>query len=59
MGSIPRQKINFNPKEIHAIRWISIKDLKKELIEHPEIFTPWFEQAFNHTSADPTQSFVR
>jgi isopentenyl-diphosphate delta-isomerase len=34
-----------NPAEIHALRWISLEDLDRELKEHPEQFTPWLEKA--------------
>ena len=35
-----------NLAEVHAYRWITIEKLHKELAAHPEIFTPWFKQAF-------------
>jgi len=34
--------IYFNKEEVQAIRWISIPDLKRELKNIPESFTPWF-----------------
>lgn len=41
------EKNDFHPNadEIHAHRWVSIPNLRKELKTHPERFTPWFEQA--------------
>lgn len=34
-----------NPDEVQNYRWISISDLEKELVERPELFTPWLKQA--------------
>lgn len=39
-------KINFNPKEIAEIRWVSINQLNEWLIEEPNDFTAWFETAY-------------
>ncbi|MCF6262034.1 MAG: isopentenyl-diphosphate Delta-isomerase [Xanthomonadales bacterium] len=36
------QAIRVNPNEISAWRWISEEQLKLELEQHPEKFTPWF-----------------
>ncbi len=33
-----------NPDEVEAIRWIGFKQLKQELKEEPELFTPWFKK---------------
>ena len=37
--------INFNKKEISAIRWVRVLDLKKELETNPKNFTFWLKQA--------------
>lgn len=34
-----------NPEEVQDYRWVSIVELKKELEEEPERFTPWLKQA--------------
>ncbi len=34
-----------NPEEIQAFRWVTINDLEKELLAHPERFTPWLQRA--------------
>ncbi len=34
-----------NPQEINAYRWISPAQLRQEIRELPEQFTPWLEQA--------------
>lgn len=39
-------KFNLNPKEVEEIRWISPEDLKKEIEESPDEFTPWLKIAF-------------
>lgn len=41
-GKWSGEEINFNPKEVMAIRWIHPKNLDKEIRENPENFTPWF-----------------
>ena len=33
---------NPNAEEVASYRWISMDDLQKEIIEHPENFTVWF-----------------
>lgn len=37
-------KITPNKKEVADYRWISLTQLKKEIKEKPEIFTPWFRK---------------
>ena len=34
-----------NPEEIQAYRWVTLADLKKEIAQKPEQFTPWLEKA--------------
>jgi len=45
--------ISANSKEVAEWRWISVEQLKKELTDQPETFTPWFKIAaaefFRHT----------
>jgi isopentenyl-diphosphate Delta-isomerase len=36
-----------NPDEIHAVRWVTVEDLQRELAAQPELFTPWLKQALN------------
>lgn len=38
-------KITLNPAEVKAYRWVTMSQLKKELHEEPENFTPWLERA--------------
>lgn len=45
-GEYPEDIIPFNPAEVQAVQWITLTDLEKWLIEEPEIFTPWFAQAY-------------
>lgn len=37
-------KISLNPKEAAEYRFVSLKNLRKEIEEKPEIFTPWLEK---------------
>lgn len=37
---------DLNPDEVHAWKWISLDELKKSLIENPEIYTEWFKIIF-------------
>lgn len=34
-----------NPEEVQAFRWITIADLKQEIAEDPDRFTPWLALA--------------
>jgi len=34
---------NSNPEEVDEWKWISVEDLKKDMKENPEIYTPWFK----------------
>ncbi|WP_267256502.1 diphosphomevalonate decarboxylase [Coxiella endosymbiont of Ornithodoros maritimus] len=45
IGFTDADAIDFNKKEISAVRWIRISELKNELKENPSHFTPWFMQA--------------
>lgn len=44
LGKYNNQKISPNKGEVADYRWISLSQLKKEIKEHPEIFTPWFKK---------------
>ncbi len=39
--------IFINPSEVESVRWISLEDLKKEMILYPENFTEWFKIIFD------------
>lgn len=41
LGELIDEKIEPNPAEVQDTRWISIADLQRELLLHPEKFTPW------------------
>ena len=34
--------VHFNEEEIEEVRWITFKDLARELVEQPEQFATWF-----------------
>ena len=38
-------KVKPNPKEVAEYRWVKIGDLRQEIKEKLEIFTPWFRKA--------------
>lgn len=38
------QKIKVNKKEVADYRWLSLTQLKKEIKEKPEVFTPWLKK---------------
>lgn len=38
-------KINPDPNEANAYRWITLPDLERELADKPEQFTPWLSKA--------------
>lgn len=48
VGRVPVDMlIQPNPDEVHAIRWINIPDLQRELQSHPERFTRWLAFALD------------
>jgi isopentenyl-diphosphate delta-isomerase type 1 len=40
-------QINANPDEVHDYRWVSMTQLKEELLASPEQFTPWLSKALD------------
>jgi len=55
VGNLQDEAICYNPNEVQAYRWIPLTQLKKELSDHPEKFTPWLAKALelaeNHTKS--------
>lgn len=45
VGDVVEKMINPNSAEVAAYRWINVENLRQELIEKPEEFTPWLENA--------------
>jgi isopentenyl-diphosphate delta-isomerase len=39
-----------NPEEVAQFKWISINDLKKEMIDYPQQYTEWFKIIFKYHS---------
>ena len=37
-----KETIKFDEDEVSEVRWVLPAELKKEVEEHPERFTPWF-----------------
>lgn len=44
LGEYKEDNILFDPLEIQAVKWMSIKDLHQDAIKHPASYTPWFLQ---------------
>jgi len=36
-------RVSPNPEEIDDYKWIGVEELKKDLLEHPKKYTPWFK----------------
>jgi isopentenyl-diphosphate Delta-isomerase len=34
-----------NPDEVHAVRWVGIEELEREMAAEPQRFTPWLGEA--------------
>lgn len=45
IGWYQNEVFSANPKEIQAYRWVTLSELRKELRERPQAFTPWLERA--------------
>lgn len=45
VGFYEADKISPNPHEVEAYRWVTVENLKQELVAHPEQFTPWLGKA--------------
>ncbi|RZS93102.1 isopentenyl-diphosphate Delta-isomerase [Aquimarina brevivitae] len=49
-----------NPDEVAAWKWMSLEDLKKDMNDHPEVYTAWFKIIFDkfyaHISSYENQS---
>lgn len=40
------QRIPFNKDEVSDYQWIDLEALEEWYADHPELFTPWFKQAY-------------
>lgn len=45
VGYYNTEMIMPDPAEVADYRWITLDELRKELMDHPERFTPWLEKA--------------
>lgn len=36
-------EVNIDPKEVNDFRWVDFKELKKDVLENPDNYTPWFK----------------
>lgn len=46
IGFYDQDKIDIDPTEISDYNWINLSDLESSLKTEPDIYTPWFEQAY-------------
>ena len=44
---VSNQNPNPNPAEVSDWNWVTIEDLKQELIRNPEEYSPWLRQCFS------------
>lgn len=42
-------KPKINKEEVEAYKWMSLEDVKKDIDEHPSIYTEWFKIIFNES----------
>lgn len=47
VGYSDEHAIHVNPDEVESYRWITLPDLKAELISKPDYFTPWLAKALD------------
>ncbi len=52
VGYYEETPLPFNPEEVAAVRWETLKNLRIEWEQKPETFTPWFKQALEIALAD-------
>ena len=36
-----------NPEEVASFKWLSLKEINKDLVENPKIYTVWFSIIFD------------
>ena len=46
-GTTSQSKFKFNPEEVQDCQWIKIDELKRDLKQNPDKYTPWFSKALN------------
>ncbi len=45
VGTLEQEEFIPNPNEVKDYKWISLPDLTKEIMQHPQDFTPWLSLA--------------
>ncbi len=43
VGKCDENEINSNPEEVEEWKWVSIKELKEDMKNNPDIYAPWFK----------------
>ena len=54
IGTSPGEPV-MNPQEVADYRWVTVKKLETDLIEHPEHYTPWLAEALSISLKPNTQ----
>jgi isopentenyl-diphosphate delta-isomerase len=52
IGKYTNQPINPDPKEVADYKWMSIKDLKKDIKDNPAIYTPWLKKILSNSGLE-------
>lgn len=47
VGKYAGEKIQCDPNEVQAYKWISLEDLTLDLQQNPHLYTPWLDLALN------------
>jgi isopentenyl-diphosphate Delta-isomerase len=47
IGFFKEEKICFNPLEVQSYRWEVLDNIVKDVKNHPEVYTAWFEEALS------------
>jgi isopentenyl-diphosphate delta-isomerase len=47
---VSNQNPNPNPAEVSDWSWITIAELRQELVRNPEKYSPWLRQCFNEVT---------
>jgi len=45
VGQYQNEPITPNPKEVQAYQWLAVPDLRQDLEQQPEKYTPWLKKA--------------
>ena len=46
-NNLARKNPKINPEEVASFKWLSLKEINKDLVENPKIYTVWFSIIFD------------